>query len=306
MDFRQLRSFIAICETGSISRAAQSLRIAQPALGLQIRKLEDELGTMLLHRSSRGVKPTEAGAVLLAEAEAILARTKLAAARVRDVEGDIRGQVILGTTPSVSAMLAGKVVRRCTDKLPGVSLVLVENLGANLLDMLYRDRVDICFAHRAGSPTGLRLEELSVEELFLVERRAVAVPDPFPVGQLGSLDLILPSDKHALRQLVEHHALAAGTSLHVKVEVQNASSTMCELVEQGIGNTILPFGLVKDNIARGTLAVRPFSPKIVRTMFLATPGTRAQTRAEAGVCEIIRTLVRELISAGTMGWRLPG
>ncbi|HTH96223.1 MAG TPA: LysR family transcriptional regulator [Stellaceae bacterium] len=305
MDLRQLRYFVAVCETGSITRAAQALRIAQPALGLQIRKLEEELGTVLLHRHTRGVEPTEAGRVLLEEAEAILARTKLAAARVRDAEGAVQGRVVVGTTPSASAMLAGKLVQRCKERYPGVVLKLIEGMGATLIDALHRTHIDLCVTHRAGSPTGLHMEELNVEELYLVERIGESNQEPLPIAELAGRSLILSSQRHALRQLIELRAEEAGISLSVGVEVQNSSAVMCELVELGVGNTVLPYGQIKRFLAKGTLTARPFVPAITRSMYLGTPTSRPRTRAEAVVCGLIRELVREEISSGSHAWKAP-
>ena len=88
MDIRQLRYFSAIAEAGSFTKAAERVRIAQPALGLQIKKLEEELGTVLLVRHSRGVQVTEAGALLLRHAGSILQLVEDARLEVMDLSGD--------------------------------------------------------------------------------------------------------------------------------------------------------------------------------------------------------------------------
>ena len=78
MDVRQLRYFVEVVEAKSFTRAAERVHVAQPALGFQVRKLEDELGVSLLHRHSRGVDPTEAGTALLRHAHAVLRQIELA------------------------------------------------------------------------------------------------------------------------------------------------------------------------------------------------------------------------------------
>ena len=94
MDIRQLRYFSEIVEAKSFTRAANRVRIAQPALGLQIRKLEDELGAELLRRHSRGVEATEAGTVLLRHANAILKQVEQARQEVMDLSGPPRGEIV--------------------------------------------------------------------------------------------------------------------------------------------------------------------------------------------------------------------
>jgi len=126
MDVRQLRYFTEIVEAKSFTRAADRVRVAQPALGLQIRKLEEELGVSLLHRHSRGVEPTEAGIVLLGHANAILKQIEQAQRDVTDLSGPPRGAVVLGITPTASALLATRLIRTCQALYPGVSLNLFD------------------------------------------------------------------------------------------------------------------------------------------------------------------------------------
>ena len=92
MDVRQLRYFVSVIELRSFSRAAEVLHVAQPALGLQIRKLEDELHTQLLVRHSRGVEPTPAGNLLRERALTILAEMEETKQALRDFSGPPRGR----------------------------------------------------------------------------------------------------------------------------------------------------------------------------------------------------------------------
>jgi LysR family nitrogen assimilation transcriptional regulator len=112
MNLKQLRYFVRVVEAESLSKASELLCVAQPAIGLQIKHLEEELGTKLLVRHSRGVKPTEAGARLLEDAYDILRRIDDAMLRVRD-EGDTpRGMITigdLGRTIATTAWLEQKL-----------------------------------------------------------------------------------------------------------------------------------------------------------------------------------------------------
>jgi len=105
MDVRQLRYFVEVVEAKSFTRAAERVHVAQPALGFQVRKLEDELGVTLLHRHSRGVDPTEAGRALLRHAHAVLRQIELARQELMDLSGPPRGAIALGITPTASALL---------------------------------------------------------------------------------------------------------------------------------------------------------------------------------------------------------
>src|SRR5690348_13499350 len=122
MDLRQLKYFVRVVELKSFTKAAEQLHIAQPSLGLQIRKLEDELETKLLERHSRGIEPTEAGLLLFQEANELLERAARTKQRILDMKGPPRGKVVLGMTPTVNALLSAELVRACHSELPQVAL----------------------------------------------------------------------------------------------------------------------------------------------------------------------------------------
>ena len=104
MDIRQLRYFSEIVEA-KLHSGGQSGSHCPAGAGLQIRKLEDELGVELLRRHSRGVEATEAGTVLLRHANAILKQVEQARQEVMDLSAS-RGEIVLGITPTASALLS--------------------------------------------------------------------------------------------------------------------------------------------------------------------------------------------------------
>src|SRR5207245_3300209 len=128
----QLETFIAVCELGSISRAAERLHVAQPALGLQIRGLEDDMGAQLLERHSRGVQLTAAGKLVLQWAIEVTSGTKQIKGQLRAMEPGQRVTVGLGLTPSIATAFAVPILAAVARKLPNVQLRLKEALGSVL------------------------------------------------------------------------------------------------------------------------------------------------------------------------------
>src|SRR5689334_528121 len=112
MEVRQLRYFVKIIELKSVSRAAEVLHIAQPALGLQVRKLEDELHTQLLIRHSRGVEPTAAGRLLHDRSVEILRAVEEAKQEIRDFAGPPLGLINIAMTPSTHPRIPIELLRR--------------------------------------------------------------------------------------------------------------------------------------------------------------------------------------------------
>lgn len=146
MELRHLRYFVAVAETGSISRAAEKLFIAQPPLSAQIRQLEDELGVPLLVRLPRGVALTAAGESFLADARAILARSQHAAARARQTH-TLQGQLVrIGLMPSTTQSLLPGLVRALAGSKLGLQVEAHEiSPSSRQLQALRNAEIDLGF-----------------------------------------------------------------------------------------------------------------------------------------------------------------
>src|SRR5215217_6751400 len=122
MELRHLRYFIAVAEALNFRRAAEQLRVAQPALSKQIRDLEDELGARLLDRNTAGVRLTDAGAVLLNEARQILLAAQQAAIAVRDAAQGRRGRIVIGNIGAMSAAILPSNLTAFRERYPDVDV----------------------------------------------------------------------------------------------------------------------------------------------------------------------------------------
>src|SRR5881409_1655225 len=127
MEIHQLRYFVAVADEGSFSRAAAKVRVAQPSLSQQIRKLEAELGQPLFDRLPRSVVLTEAGRCLLDYARQIL--TGIADARrcVAALEQDVAGGLAVGAIPSVALYVLPNLIQRFQERYPKVTFELFED-----------------------------------------------------------------------------------------------------------------------------------------------------------------------------------
>src|SRR4051812_14830309 len=143
MDFRRLQNFVTVVETGSIARAAQVLHIAQPALSVQMRQLEDLAGCQLLSRSSRGVVATPTGTEFCRRAIETLKMLEGLRGIGQESASLPAGHVVIGTAASVATMIAVPLVNAARERYPAITLELLESPGAYLGEMLLRGRVDI-------------------------------------------------------------------------------------------------------------------------------------------------------------------
>jgi len=300
MDVRQLRYFVEVVEAKSFTRAAERVHVAQPALGFQVRKLEDELGVTLLHRHSRGVDPTEAGRALLRHAHAVLRQIELARQELMDLSGPPRGEIALGITPTASALLATRLVRECTTRYPGIALKLIEGLSEDVMRWLDESRVDLGFTYNPDAAKGIPTDPLLREDLYFLAP-AGEVPDLGTTITLAAAcrhPLILPSRPHGTRMLVEDAAATHGITVEVSLEVDSVA-TIRELVEAGIGCTALPLGAVRDGVEGGRLAAARIShPRLSRTLHLGFRPSGTPSAAGQAVHRVIQDVAAERIEAG--------
>jgi DNA-binding transcriptional LysR family regulator len=299
MDFRRMTYFVQVAELGSLSKVADRLRIAQPALSRQIRLLEAEVGVPLFERHRRGMQLTAAGEKLRQHIIGPLRQLDQAVEAVRSLRTELSGHIAFGMLPTVSHVLAGPLARRMAQQTPRVSLRIIEGYGGHLIDWLQRGEIDAAILYGPAANLTLKASDLLSEELVLVgppdcdltPQQAVYFRD------LADLPLVLPSRPHGLRMVVD--AVAGKMKAPLNVRFQADSFTlMKDLVEAGLGYTILPLSAFGREAAAERLRYAPIAkPKVTRQLSLAAqPGglpIRAAEQLEMLVRQEIAILVRE-------------
>lgn len=309
MDVRQLRYFVEVVDAESFTKAAETIHVAQPALGFQVRKLEEELGTEVLLRHSRGVAPTEAGLVLYRHARAILGQVEQAKLEVQDISGPPRGSVTLAVTPTSTGLLATRLVRECGARYPGISLNLVEGLSEDVVRRLSENRIDMGFTYNPEAAKGLRYEPLLMEDLFYIGKRDAGEPPPtarsISLASVLEHPLILPSRPHGVRRWLEEAAASIGKTLTVSFEIDSVA-TIRELVESGVGFSVLPLGAIQSSVQGGAIfGIRISRPRISRTLHLGYSANYMESNATRAVREVIDLVVAERIADERGFWRTP-
>ena len=215
MSIRAMQCFVAVVSTGSISRAAAALHVAQPALSLLIRNLEEDLGVVLLHRSARGVTPTAAGSRLLAHAREILGRIDAARADVREDINAPRGTVSLAMSMSMAKLLTVPLLRFSLAQWPGVYLKIIESSTGYIPGFVSSGHADLGLTFSDEASVDLRFQHLIDEELVVVSppaakpsKRAASDLAGLPsitLRALSALPLVLPGNPHSLRRLLDQY-----------------------------------------------------------------------------------------------------
>lgn len=259
MDTRRLYSFIKIVDAGSITRAADILHIAQPALSQQLSALEAQFGGQLLIRSKRGVAPTEAGRALYRHAQLILRQVDLAHAAVEVSGRAPAGSVSVGIAPySMGAALALPLLKSVRERYPDILLHINENFGGVISEAIMTGRMDMAFIYGAGPLRGVQFEPVRSEDLFLIGAPGSADGPgggEASLAELVGVPLLLPSRIHTIRQVVDSAFQHASLRPNVAGEIESAL-TLVNAVDADLGATVLPWSAARAILDVGSLVVR--------------------------------------------------
>ena len=194
MKFHQLTALVAAADAGSIRAAARHLHLTQAALTKALRQLEEDAGTALLTRGSKGIVLTEAGERLRVRAQAITHQLEQARDELDQHRGEDRGSVRVALTPYLMLTVLGEAFRWFRKQHPGVQLRVHEGLVARTLTGLREGRIDLAVVADTGDvPDGeFRTTPLHREHQALVVRRGHPVLEQLQARALHSLEWVLP------------------------------------------------------------------------------------------------------------------
>ncbi len=306
MDLRQLRTFHAVAELGSLSKAADTLRIAQPSLSRQIKLLEHELRVELFVRSGRGMLLTAPGRTLLARTSGLVRQIEQVRDDIQSAGGIPSGQVILGLVPTVSAVLAGRFAKRAIAELPGIALRIIESYGGHLVDWLHRGEMDLAITYGPASELHLSVQSIGREDL------AVVGPPNSGLNELGQVSmewlveqkLVLPSLAHGMRLLLERAAAQRNLVLKALVEADSYRIHI-NLVEEGLCYTVLPPSALRKEIAAGTVEIATLaSPSLSRELILASPVSPSPSIATSAISALLLDEIGQMVTEGLWDIRL--
>jgi len=260
MELRQLRYFIRIVELGSMGRAALDLGVGTPALSQQISRLEGELSTRLLQRTTTGVLPTDAGLAFFRQAQLAIRHADAAAHAARQAR--LAGHVSIGLAPSTSGVLALPLLEAMRERYPDVRLRLVESLSGNLATLLNARQLDLAVLFETDGAQRWSVLPLLDERLFVIGRRdlpGMPTGRSVRIARLASLPLVLPSGTHGLRAILDAAFARERCAPHVVLEIDGLAVLM-DAVRAGLAATIQPGAatvrLPADEMARIELAER--------------------------------------------------
>jgi DNA-binding transcriptional LysR family regulator len=291
MELRQLRYLVALADERHFTRAAEREHVAQPALSQQIRRLEEETGLALVERTTRRVRITDAGELLVARARRILTELEAAHTELQGLRGIQTGKVTVGSLHTMGPIDVSLVLAIFHQRHPGIELTVREQSSEELAEMLRVDELDLAFlsvTERVESH-GLALHQLVSEELvaLLPPSHPLAGHASVRMAELADEQFISYREGSRLRELLTGAGAHAGFAPQVKLE-SNESRRIRRLVSRGMGVAILPRSDADGPGAEVAVATL-VEPALRRDITLAWRADRRHTPAVAEFLELART-----------------
>ena len=284
LSLQQVRCFCAALELGSFSAAADALRVSQPAVAEQVRKLERALGAELFVRAGRGVRPTDAGHAFAERAAESLRALEDAAGSVGEFTAMRSGEVALGTFSAPSTWRLEEVVSAFLERHPNMAVRLLSRNSSAIAERVRRGELEAGLVLLPIDDRRLDVRPLVRDELLYVSADPERTRRPATIGQLASAPLIFydaeSADTDPIRRLLAERAQAHGVRLRPRVEVEMAELALA-MVARGLGDTYLPVSYTHAPYYPAGLTTAPFEPTLFNTFAIVTrpaarlsPGTR--------------------------------
>ncbi|MFT5117125.1 MAG: LysR family cyn operon transcriptional activator [Kiritimatiellia bacterium] len=235
MNLRQLEIFTTVIAVGSFTEAAKILHMAQPAVSIAVRKLEDRLGSQLICRVDN-LTPTAEGAVLLAHAKQLLSDMRVTKQAMVDLTELKTGLVRFSTSPILGSYFFPKKIKAFQDLHPNIRFQVIHQETINERQMLDEQRCDMAIVNMEDIPKGMEAIPLGQQEVV-----ACISPDN-PLATKTTLDLamflqqplVLYTENHSLRQVVNQASASLNINLSIIVE-SDLTGMILKMIGQNIG-----------------------------------------------------------------------
>jgi DNA-binding transcriptional LysR family regulator len=262
MELRQLRTIAAVARHRSLTKAGDELFLTQPAVSQQIRRLEEELGVDVFHRTSRRVELTPEGRVVLAHAEKVLAEVDALHRDLEEITGLVSGELRIGGVYPTGPYDLFAMLAEFRSAYPGVAVHMVEDTQDDTLAALRSDDLECAFI--AHDPDALGDEFIA--NLLWTDELVVALPVGHPLAaesaihfdQLVSEDLIAYRENSAIRRRLESKMAKLG------LEPRNAficteMAAVRSLASRGLGVAVMPRSVAEQE--GPAIELRPLAPE---------------------------------------------
>ncbi|NLR98436.1 LysR family transcriptional regulator [Rhizobium sp. P38BS-XIX] len=303
LTLKQLRYFEALAKHGHFGRAADVCAISQPALSMQIKELEEQLGTDLFERGARQVRLTNFGEAFATRVREILRSVDELADLARTSRNQPVGRLRIGVIPTVAPYLLPTIIGNLTSMYDGLDIHVRETLTSKLVEELAEGRLDTAIVALPVSEPSLTEVALFTENFVLV-RPSEDSGKPVPNREaLREMRLLLLEEGHCFRD----QALSfcnIQSALPRELMDGSSLSTLVQMVSAGIGVTLIPeMAVAVETRSASVSAVRFQSPQPSRTIGMIWRKTSPLAKQLAQISEVVRQSADAMREQHDSSWR---
>jgi DNA-binding transcriptional LysR family regulator len=292
LELRQLEYFMALCEELHFTKTAEKLRIGQPTLSYQMKALEDELGVRLFDRLGKKIAITEAGEILLEHCKKVFENLRFATEQIEELQNVKRGKLMIGALSGDLSLIASKVLLEFHAKYPHVQIQLFSI--DDPIEKVKQNEIDLALTFMPRPDESFIQIPLYEDEFYLVVRtdHAWAGRDEIEFREIHNIPLILNPVGHCFRKLFADACLSAGVVIQSIIESTD-SKAILELVEEGIGATILSSTLFSLENTGSLKAVKISNPAFIKSVVIVHHKQKYIGTAAKGFIEILMNFINE-------------
>jgi DNA-binding transcriptional LysR family regulator len=296
MDLRRLRTFVAVAELGTVSRAALQLRISQSALSRQIIDLEQEFGFRLFDRVGRRLILTAIGEQLLGDCRGVLGHVGSLGERVEMLRRGDRGVLKVAAPPQTIESVLSTFLPRYSERFPNVQVKLTEALGPDQSALLERGDVHVGIRHDQYANKHLANRVLPPDEVLAACNPSLQLghAGTIDIGRLASHPLLLLESGYSIRRVFNAACRLAGVEPNILLE-SRAPHTLLALAETGQGVAIIPSLLRTDRYALRIIRVTHRRKPLRERLVIQWDNRRPIPLYAVSFCEALAEYMGEIL-----------
>jgi DNA-binding transcriptional LysR family regulator len=290
LSLEQLMAFANIVDLGSFSAAAEKANLTQPAISLQLKQLERQLGVRLIERVGRRAQPTAAGQDLLVYVRRIGKEVSDAVDAMAPHKSGSLGRIRIGTGATACTYLLPRVIAQVKKKMPGLEITVRTGDAAHILRDLEANTLDLAIVTLPAAGRSFEIEEIYEEEMLAV----AASSQPVPAGTIDPVFLsqstLLLYEGGNTRRAIDEWFAKAGLKPEPTMEFGNVEAIK-QLAGAGLGWAILPELALRD-AGKDALTIRPLSPKLMRCLGMVVRRDKHLNRGLREMMQALRSCAR--------------
>lgn len=279
VELRDLQLFMCVVEQESYTKAAATMYVSQPTLSKSIKRLEQELDTKLLHRTTRKVSATDEGLVVYAYAKRIVDTKKELDRSLQDMRDVQKGAIRIGIPPLIGTLFFPEIAQKFHQQFPHVTLELVEHGAKTIGELIHSGNVDVGFMVLPVNDTAVTVERF-VDDDFVVYvnvNHPLASKKIITITELQQEPFIIFSDDFALHDFILRSCEEAGFTPNVAYK-SSQWDLITELIALNLGVTILPRAIYEKQ-ANPSVKVITLAEPLVWRLGIVTLNGRYQSVA---------------------------